>query len=276
MRGVLLVIFARVLVDGKLPKVWLAAGGVFVLLAFPVFQAYRADVVGMRGLSRSQAAEDIGRSIALALQSRSKVTEGKSEGYRMPSFLGRNDIKPTIETLVARLGEEARYQDGYTLELFFIALVPRMLWEDKPNISVGQLFNRELHLSENPDVFLSPSFVGDLYWNFGWTGIVCGMPVFGLLLGFVNRRCDMAHHRSVARLLVLATTIYMFCVRLEDGIAMEAIMWFRTLGAIWLMNLVFARVQAPAAAGTAAEGAQIPGLTAILAPAVPRFPNLMR
>jgi hypothetical protein len=275
MRGVLLVIFTRVLADGKLPKVWLAGGAIFVMLAFPVFQAYRSDVMGVRGLSRAQAAEDIGRSIQLALQSRDKVTEGRSEEYRNPSFLGRNNIKPTLEILVAKAGHEVRYQNGYTLSLFFMAVVPRILWPEKPDSSVGQLYNRELHLSDDPDTYISPSFVGDLYWNFGWAGIVAGMPLFGFLLGSVNRRCDMSQRRSVLRLLVIATTTYLLCARLEDGIAIEFIVWLRSLGAIVLLNLLLARMQLPARQ-RAESSDESPEAVAPREPSVPRYSNLLR
>ena len=274
MRGLLLVIFARVLVDGKLPKVWLSAGMAFVIVAFPVFQAYRSDVMGVRGLSRAQAAEDIGHSIQLALQSRQKVLEGRSEEYRNPSFLGRNNIKPTLEILVAKVGHEVRYQDGHTLSLFFMALVPRILWPEKPDSSVGQLYNRELHLSDDPDTYISPSFVGDLYWNFGWAGIIAGLPLFGFLLGSVNRRCDLSQKRSVLRLLVIATTTYLLCARLEDGIAIEFIVWLRSLAAIGLLNLVFARVRVAVGQPAGLDGSvEAP---AAAGPAVPRFSNLLR
>ena len=268
-RGVLLVIFTSTLATGKIPKVWLAAGALFIMLAFPVFQAYRSDVMGVRGMSRAQAAENIWHSIELALQSREKVTEGTNAAYRNPSFLGRNNIKPTLQILVAKAGNEVKFQNGYTLGLFFTALVPRMFWPDKPSSSVGQLYNQELHLSDDPDTFISPSFVGDLYWNFGLGGIVCGMPLLGMLLGYVNRRCDMSQQRTVPRLMVIASTTYLLCFRLEDGIAIEMIVWSRTILAIGLMNLVFARIP------TVANGT--PAVVEPAAPArpVPRFSNLM-
>jgi hypothetical protein len=277
MRGVLLVIFAKVLVGGKLPKGWLVTAAVFVLTLFPVFQAYRSEVMGVKGQSRAQAAANIWHSIELALQSREKVTAGKSDFYANPSFLGRNDMKPAIEMLIDKMGNEAPYQDGRTLVLFVTALVPRMLWPDKPDISVGQLFNRELHLSEDPDTYISPSFVGDMYWNFGSAGVLAGMAVLGYLLGFVNRRCDMSQHRSVPRLLVLASTIYALCVRFEDGIALELIVWARTLVAIGVMNLVFARTVVPAAPRPNApdgKGDAVP--VPSMQTSIPRYSNLMR
>jgi hypothetical protein len=276
MRGLLLVIFARVLVDGKLPKLWLSAGMAFVIVAFPVFQAYRSDVMGVRGLSRAQAAEDIGRSIQLALQSRQKVVEGRSEEYRNPSFLGRNNIKPTLEILVTKVGHEVKYQDGYTLGLFFMALVPRMLWPEKPDSSVGQLYNRELHLSDDPDTYISPSFVGDLYWNFGWAGIAVGMPLFGFLLGSVNRRCDLSARRSVRRLLVIATTTYLLCARLEDGIAIEFIVWLRSLLAIALLDLLFARQQVSAEQRTASYEGTAGAAGSLGALGLPGSPGLVQ
>ncbi len=65
-----------------MPKGWLLAGFAFVVLAFPVFQAYRAEVIGIRGISRAAAAQDIGRSIKLAMGAKQKVQTTYSEDYQ--------------------------------------------------------------------------------------------------------------------------------------------------------------------------------------------------
>lgn len=253
MRSVIILIMAGVLLEGKLPKAWFALGVAFVTLAFPLYQGYRAEVIAMRGMSRSDAAADIGRSLDLALKGKDRVERrGTTADYRMPSFLQRSALKPTIELLIAKTGSEARYQNGYTLGLFFSGFVPRFIWPDKPNSSVGQLMNQEFQVSEDSRTYISATHLGEFYWNFGWPGIVVGMLSFGFMLGFVNSKCDLSERRTLTRLLVLVTVIYATIVRFEGSIALEYIVLVRSLAIIWIMHMLFAKVRVGEALATPA------------------------
>ena len=269
MRGVIILIMAGVLLEGKLPKAWFALAIAFVTLAFPLYQGYRAEVIGMRGMSRSDAAADFGRSLDLALKGKGKVEQGKSEDYRAPSFLQRSALKPTMELLIAKTGSVAPFQKGYTLTLFFYGFVPRFIWPDKPDSSVGQLMNRQFHVSEDPRTYISATHLGEFYWNFGWPGIVAGMLAFGFMLGFINSKCDLSERRTLTRLLVLVTVIYATIVRFEGSIALEYIVLMRSLAIIWVMHMLFARVRVGALEATPAALEARPG-GAIYAPQLMR------
>ena len=98
-------------------------GLAFAILAFPVFQAYRAEVIGMRGISRAAAAADIGRSFELAMGAKKKVQQNISEDYRSPGFVERTALKPTLEMFMAETGKSVEFQGGYTLGLYFTGTV---------------------------------------------------------------------------------------------------------------------------------------------------------
>jgi hypothetical protein len=241
LRGLIIVIMAAFLLTGRPPKGWLAAAVVFAALVFPVFQAYRSEVMGVRGMSRAGAASDIVHSIQLAWSAREKVAHGYREEYRAQSFVQRAALKPNLALLIAKTGDVAPFQNGHTLSLFFTAFVPRYWWNDKPDTSVGQLMNREFKVSEDRDTYISATHIGELYWNFGWPGIVVGMFALGALLGFINRRCDLSQQRSLTRLLILVTTIYACIVRFEASIALEYVVFVRSLFIIGVLHLIFAR-----------------------------------
>ena len=65
MLGGILVIMTFVLVDGRLPKGWLLAGALFVVLVFPVFQAYRTAIHGNRGLARTTVVANFWQGAAI-------------------------------------------------------------------------------------------------------------------------------------------------------------------------------------------------------------------
>ena len=269
-----IVLVAKFLVEGRVPKSWLAAGVIAAVLTFPIFQAYRTVVLDERGISRADAAANLVKNIEIALSSNKQRTREVEFGTR--SFLSRVSYKPTVELIMSRVGVTAPFQNGHTFLLFFDGFVPRVLWPAKPDTSIGQLFNRELRITDSRENYISTTVLGELYWNFGWLGIVAGCPLLGLFLGEINRRCDLSQRISVTRFLIFCITAYGFCFRFEDGFAMTSTIWIRTLMTIGVLHVLFVRtttrttaVSAPAAghSGTDVHGSSAGGLP---------FPNLLR
>jgi hypothetical protein len=270
----IIVLVAKFLVDGRIPKSWLIAAAVAAVLSFPVFQAYRLEVLSERGISRADAAMDLAKNIEIALHSNKSASQGAE--YTSRSFLSRISYKPIIQMIVDRTGVTAPFQDGHTIGLIFASFVPRIFWADKPDMSVGQLFNRELRITDTRDNYISTTILGEMYWNFGWLGIVFGSASLGAFLGAINRYCDLSRRISVSRFLILSVTTYGFCVRFEDGIAMTGTIWWRTLFAVWIFEILFARrVPADGAmrAGKDRAGAKTPNAAGGLRPL---FRNLLR
>lgn len=241
MKSALIVILASFLVQGRIPKAWLAVLAAFAVFAFPLFQAYRAEIIMARGASRAHALQDIGRTLELAVAAKEKQESGRRAYKRPETFLKRSSLKGNLELVLAKTGEQVAFQEGRTLWPIVTAFAPRLLWPDKPDAAAGQLFNQEFKVSADRRTYISPTHLGELYWNFGWAGILIGMPLIGILMGTVNGLCDLSQRRSLTRLLVIVTTIYATCIRFEGGIALEYIVWLRSLGMILILHWIFAR-----------------------------------
>jgi len=176
---------------------------------------------------------------------------------------------------------DAPYQNGRTLVELVLAFVPRMIWPDKPSVATGQVFNKEL-VRGIGDTYISPSHLGELYWNFGWPGLTCGMTLIGMLLGYIGARTSLAERTSATRLLILLATVATACLQFEASVSVTYVVWIRSLAAIGLLHLLCNRPAVPAPAGSAAApaaaiGTQVAANTAVavVAPALPRFPNMM-
>jgi hypothetical protein len=247
-QGAAILLTTKLLVDGRVPRTWLLAAATVLVFVFPAFQIYRQDVLGT-GVGRDEAAHDFRQNLGKTL---SALDLGHGEGdFGLRSFANRTSLKENMEMVVARAGKDVPWQGGHTLALFFNGFVPRLLWPDKPDSSTGQLFNRQFHISDFDGVYISTTFIGDFYWNFGWVGLFFGMLLFGGLLGVVGAACDLSRNLSLTRLLVLGVTAYTLCLRFEDGFALEATVWVRLLIGIALFHQVFAR--RPNAASTWGE-----------------------
>jgi hypothetical protein len=82
------------------------------------------------------------------------------------------------------------YTYGSTLDYVIWASVPRIFWKDKPFVNRGGWFTADIGASLTPEAagtstgMTSP---GELFWNFGWIGVVAGMGLMGSLIAMVWR-----------------------------------------------------------------------------------------
>ncbi len=267
-----LIILARVLIDNRLPRAWMLGGVVGIAIIFPLFQAYRAEVAGERGMNRAQAAQNLEKVLEIVMGARDKVSTGRV-GERSQTFFERASLKGNVELAVERVGVETPFQLGHTLIDLPLAFVPRLMWPNKPTVPAGQLFNKAVVRGEG-DTFVSPSHLGELYWNFGWPGAVAGMFFIGSLLGYVGAKSSLAESKSATRLLILLATVDGVCLGFEGSIAIAYVVWLRSLAAIAILHALLARRQVDGTAPTVRAPEHSDAPTNLRA--ATRFPNLMR
>ncbi|HKT73917.1 MAG TPA: hypothetical protein VJQ47_13580 [Steroidobacteraceae bacterium] len=259
------VIVALTLKDGKLPKAWLVGALLTLPAIYPILTAYRVEITGGRGLSREQAVNNLGKVVDIVLGS---VKSGKGE-ENQASIFERASLKGNVEIAFAHTGVDRPFQEGHTLLAIPLAFIPRIIWPSKPDVQTGQLFNHEFFPGGVADTYISPSHFGELYWNFGWPGIIVGMLLIGMLLGFVGAKTDLEQRPSVTRVLILLATVQYLCTGFEGAMSISYVLWLRSLAAIGLLHLLFTRAAKPEhRSGPVAT-------TTPVAVAGPRFPNLL-
>jgi hypothetical protein len=272
--GVLLVAITQTLWSNKLPKAWVAVLLVCALLIFPVLQAERV-VSGERGYNRAQAFEHITEVLAYAWESRERVNEGKST-QRAQTFLERSSGEANLEPVFERAGVDTPFLNGATLVELPYAFIPRLLLPDKKSVAVGQLYNHVfLHAPSDDFTYISVSVLGELYWNFGWPGVVCGTLLTGLILGITGAKSSLAELHSMTRLLILLVSIMQLGFGFGGSIGISYTLWMRAVAAIGLLHMIFARRTLSATTASnplvkrqdSASSAQT---------VLPLFPNMMR
>jgi hypothetical protein len=267
MTGGILVIMTIVLVDGRIPVAWLAGAAAFVILAFPIFQASRTEVHGNRGIARAAIVQNLGETLKLAFSAKNRVNTGRE---RAQTFFERASVRGSVQMIVGSTGNGVNFQHGYTLLPLLTTFVPRLLWPDKPDVETGKLVNKEFHVSEYEATYISPSFLGELYWNFGWFGVVLGMALNGSLFGYLAGRFNLAEARTVTGLLVLVLTIKQLVVGFEGAIGPQYVVWFRSVAGVALLQLLFARIPARRKSQSSAAEDNVNPANAVA------FPNLLR
>jgi hypothetical protein len=239
MSGLIIVFLVRILVDNRASKAWLGAVVAFVVFAFPVYQAYRMEVTGELGLNRLQAFNRLGQVLEIAWAARDKAQSLPAD-ERPPTFIERSDLKGNIELLMEHAGVDVPFLHGATLVDIPFAFVPRILMPDKESVSAAQEFSRQIGHGGS-DTYISISHLGELYWNFGWLGLLLGMPATGVFLGWVAGRFNFEHGASLTRMMIFMVTVNEQVILFEGAISPSYVVWMRSAVAIWLLHKMFAR-----------------------------------
>jgi hypothetical protein len=138
---------------------------------------------------------------------------------------------------VGRLVDEGGFLHGQTMEYLGYAFIPRFLWPDKPTIAKGAWFALRIGLARIlPDGRISNSInmtiPGELYLNFGWMGVCCGMVIVGLAISLLWHTTNFwSQPRNV---LGTAFSFYLIWVWLNLGTDLQL---FVTLIAVYLVFL---------------------------------------
>jgi hypothetical protein len=270
----IVMLLTRFIVVGKVPVRWLTCSVIGILLIFPVLTAKRAITTEALRLTNVQALPRTGEILLRAIAERNAAREGKYSD-KTQTFLERMTNKASVELFVQRVGVDQPYKMGSTLLGMLYVFVPRVVFSDKPGGNSAQTFNRDFHLSEDPDTYISPSHIGELYWNFGYPGVIVGMTLTGMILGFVCGRFDPSGRTSMTRVLIIMVTLYELVARIGGQIELEYVLWLRTLLLIGILHLILSRTVPQQAAVSIFRATPPPGPRRV-PDALMRFPHLMR
>jgi hypothetical protein len=158
-------------------------------------------------------------------------------------FVKRISQKWVIDLLVDRTGDGGvPYKDGATLTPLFYIFIPRFIAPNKPNNVVGQIFNRAFSIS-TPNTFIAITNLGDLYWNFGWVGIVVGMTIIGAFMAWAATKFRLDTGLTLPRFLFLVVTIYFLILRFEGGISLIYTLWARVAVVLLLIHAMMPKLR---------------------------------
>jgi hypothetical protein len=98
-------------------------------------------------------------------------------------------------------GGESYYDGIY----FFI---PRIVWPDKPSLTIGNTFGHHYGLlaPQDQDTSLNLPWITEFYANFGYPGVIVGMALVGILFAAIERRFGHPGNARIDAAIALAAT----------------------------------------------------------------------
>ena len=121
-------------------------------------------------------------------ESVSNIIDGK-EKYLDPANKNKFDIfffRSAQITPLAYLVDEVTlrgFMAGETLKYLAFSFVPRLFWPQKPSVTQSAWFTYYIGMAVSPEEATTSTgitAIGELYWNFGYLGVILGMLILGL------------------------------------------------------------------------------------------------
>jgi O-antigen polysaccharide polymerase Wzy len=169
-------------------RLWemLMVGVPVVMLAFGVVNFYRFVVVGQHGAAKNLS--DVASRVSTASDMLSQ-THGKESA--LEQMVGRNAGTDALAVIMKYTPHPFPYVYGRHWIEVPLTFIPRQIWKDKPiNMPSAEFESTYLGLPSKFNGFSSMHLIGDLYRNFSWAGVLCGMFLVGILLRALYLFCS--------------------------------------------------------------------------------------
>ncbi|MDJ0849698.1 MAG: hypothetical protein QNK04_15105 [Myxococcota bacterium] len=176
----LMFVLAHLVVERRIRTTWVVAGFAAIVMLYPVAQFYRDVVQSSNRLVAVQVLANPGRLIAHISYFFNNVEPGEYFRAGVLSATERLNGLGVTSVILRDTPDRVPYQNGWSLGYIPLAYVPRILWQDKPDLNVGQ-FVTDNYGSGVERTHTAPTWIGELYFNFGTIGVLGGLFVFGIL-----------------------------------------------------------------------------------------------
>lgn len=144
---------------------------------------------------------------SLEVESYRSVEEYKENGFEL--FLTRQFDPPAIGFLIEDV-REFGYRGGETMQRVIYSFIPRIIWPEKPTVTVGgwfYMYTGGQKEEGDTDTSVGITATGECYWNFGIPGVIIGMTVIGWTFGFLWRLAGADPRQSLSQILLYFTLV---------------------------------------------------------------------
>lgn len=109
----------------------------------------------------------------------------------LDSIIGSGNSLDFVRTsaIIDRIPSVRGYQWGWTYAALFSAPIPRAVWPEKPNPSLGPWVKRELYGKAVRNQGWPSGMIAEGYINFGTVGLIIPLFLFGALLRILYETC---------------------------------------------------------------------------------------
>ncbi|HVK67052.1 MAG TPA: hypothetical protein VM694_21350 [Polyangium sp.] len=213
-----------------LPVLGLALTAFYLVVVAPVVAASR------------QATEIAGESQSdriVRTYSQGDYGEGDGIEEQATAFFERS-FEPIPAAFLYGEVERHGHRWGETFDYLAYAFVPRIFWPDKPTVSRGGWFYYYIGAARTEaeaTTSIAQTAAGEMYWNFGFPGVLLGLGAIGALFGSLWRLTTAFPEQDPIRLVLYIGIVFNMIDMSEAGTTVVNIA-FRTIVLVPSMYLL--------------------------------------
>jgi len=91
-----------------------------------------------------------------------------------------------LSVILRDSGTRVPFQSGWSVAYIPLSYVPRLLWPGKPKFDTGIWVTSNFGYGPHIESSTGSTWLGELYFNFGWTGLLVGMGLLGVWFRFLQ------------------------------------------------------------------------------------------
>jgi hypothetical protein len=115
----------------------------------------------------------------------------------------RSDGLGVLSVILRDCPSRVPYQGGWTIGYIALSYVPRLVWADKPAMTTGQWVTDNFAGGPAIRSNTAPTWLGELYFNFGWPGLVIGMLFMGVFMRALHEMLFASNATLPTRILAI-------------------------------------------------------------------------
>lgn len=205
---------------------------VFLIVFFPLVQSYRQSYKEVLGFQSAPTIDEL-IAVARALD----VAEGV-EGV-IPSIINRATWLNSIVMIRRWVPEYIDYQRGATFYSLLIGWIPRVIWPNKPILSLGW-FMHNVIIGSQTTSNVGLTNIGEFYLNFGMIGVVVGMFIMGVFIRVVYLYTQHFSRVALYRTLLYFALFPSLLLSLQSGTGPALLGMVRSIALVVIVTGVLA------------------------------------
>lgn len=257
-----MVVLATLLEKGTIRARWIVLAVLALMSIYPLAAFHRNEVLQGNTLG---AVDVLSRPDRTLTALSSFLSGAEADDYLRAGWeqtVSRLDGLGRTAVIIRDTPSMVPFQGGWSIGYIFLAYIPRVIWPDKPIITIGRWITTHYGPGPHMRSHTGPTWMGELYMNWGTAGVVLGMAVIGFLLRFAHEVL-IVRSRTIPAMLVIIVLMFEIVTTLDGQIVGTVNGAVFTLGPILVLHLMMGMLFGRTTRSPAADGSSspVPGAT---------------
>ena len=212
-----MIALAYIVYERRIRVSWLAAGLAALVVLYPLANAYRVVVNPLRGGRFASFVQSPGQALERLSEATQNVDFDSYVAQGLASTGSRLDGLGVLAQIVKDTPERVPFQGGWTLGYIALSYIPRIIWADKPEMTIGIWVSQSYGDPNDPYTHVGPTWIGEFFFNFGYFGVGLGMFVLGFLARIAQERLFF-WNATIPALFGAVVVLYVTCRSVQGGV----------------------------------------------------------